>query len=150
MLVDNNPMNTLQHEPLSPDDQQNLAEARQWLKDHFTDDQDQKYEPVEGKLRLLEAILDNGWVEPSETWKLQALGICLGDALAQKLLLNWVLVDDDYGRSPALNWPGTTIYSFPQTMISKRIEQGEAVDVRALFDDTVQMLADMSFSGRYV
>jgi len=97
----------------------------------------------------LDAILANGWVEPSETWKLQALGICLGDALAQELLMDWVIVDDEYGLSPALNWPGTTIYTFPQTLISKRIEQGEAVDIKRLFEGTAEMVREMAFSGRY-
>jgi hypothetical protein len=137
------------HELLTEEDQHDLAAARSWVKGHFSEDPDLKYEPITGKLRLLEAILANGWVEPSETWKLQALGICLGDALAQELLMDWVLVDDEYGRSPALNWPGTTIYTFPQTLISKRIEQGEIVDVKGLFEDTAELVREMAFSGRY-
>jgi hypothetical protein len=88
---------------------------------------------VEGKLTLLQAILANQWVEPSETWKLQSLGITLGDALPQKMGLSWVAVEDDQGRDPALQDPGTTIVMFPLTTISKRIERGETVDVRDLF-----------------
>jgi hypothetical protein len=137
------------HETLADEDYRDLAKARDWAKGHFSDNPDLKYEPVAGKLRLIEAILANGWVEPSETWKLQALGICLGDCLSQELLMDWVIVDDEYGRSPALNWPGTTIYVFPQTLISKRIEHGEAVDVEELFQSTAKMVREMAFSGRY-
>jgi hypothetical protein len=126
-------MTTAGHEPLADVDQRDLAAAREWVKGHFSETPDLKYEPKEGKLRLLEAILANNWVEPSEIWKLQALGICLGDALAQELHMDWVVVEDEYGRSPALNWPGTTIYTFPQTLISKRIERGDGIDVRELF-----------------
>ena len=137
------------HVPLTNEDQLNLEAARAWLKGHFSENEDLKYEPIAGKLRLLEAILASRWVEPSETWKLQALGICLGDALAQELLMDWVIVDDEYSRSPALNWPGTTIYTFPQTLISKRIERGEIVDVKVLFESVAEAVRQMAFSGRY-
>ena len=143
-------MTHLGHEQFNEQDQLDLAAARAWVKGHFSESPDLKYEPIAGKIRLLEAILMSEWVQASETWKLQALGICLGDALAQELLMDWVAVDDEYGRSPALNWPGTTIYAFPQTLISKRIERGEVVEIKSLFDGTVEMLREMAFSGRYL
>jgi hypothetical protein len=126
-----------------------IAAARDWVKGHFTEQADEKYGSLEGKLRVINAILDNGWAQASDTWKLQSLGISLGDAIAQKLMLDWVTVDDEYGRCPALNWPGTSIFSFPLTMISKRIESGEPVDVQQLFDGVCAELTEMAFSGRY-
>ena len=92
-----------------------------------------KYETLEGKLHLLQVILDSGWIESGETAKLQNLGIAFGDAMAQELGLEWVLVDDEYGRSPSLRFPGTTVIAFPRTMISKRVERGDKVDVREMF-----------------
>lgn len=132
------------------DDFNRIEAARGWIKGHFTVEPDQRYEPLDGKLSIIDAILSNGWVGPDDTWKLQALGIAFGDALAQKLMLEWVTVDDEYGCDPALNWPGTAIYSYPLTMISKRIETGEEVDVRNLFDSTCAQMSEMAFSGRYV
>ena len=137
-------------EPLGPDDAANLNAARAWVKGHFTESQDEKYEPVEGKLRVIDAILSSGWVEPTETFKLQSLGVVLGDAIAQKLMLNWVVLDDEYGRCPGLNWPGASVACSPVTMISKRIEGGEAVDVYDLFDGLCARLSELAFSGRYV
>ncbi len=107
------------------------------------------YAPLEGKLRVIATILDSGWIESNETWKLQALGVAFGDAHAQKLMLEWVTVEDEYGRDPALNWPGTAIYSYPLTTISKRIERGEDVDARQLFEMACKLLTDMAYSGRY-
>jgi len=137
-------------EPLGPDDFANLDAARAWVKGHFTESQDEKYEPIEGKLRVIDAILGNAWIEPSETRKLQSLGVALGDAIAQKLLLDWVMVDDEFGRAPALNWPGSSLICSPVTMISKRVEEGEKVDVYDLFKVTTAHLSELSFSGRYV
>jgi Domain of unknown function (DUF3806) len=136
--------------PLRIEERERIEAARNWVKGHFSNNPDDRYAPLEGKLSLIETILKNGWIGSAETWKLQALGIAFGDALAQKLMLDWVTVDDEYGCDPALNWPGTSLYSFPLTTISKRIEQGENVNVQELFDATCTQLIDMAFSGRYV
>ena len=137
-----------EHAPLSPEDREWLDPSRGWVKGHFTDHPNEKYEPVEGKLRVVEAVL--GWVAPSETWKLQSLGVAFGDALAQELVLEWVVVDDEFGRSLGLNWPGTSVYSFPTTTISKRAERGDTIDVRELFAAARANLTEMAFSGRFV
>jgi hypothetical protein len=77
-------------------------------------------------------------------------GVAFGDAMSQALMLDWVIVDDEYGRSPALNWPGTTMYAFPQTMISKRVEAGTSVEIRELFEGICRQLREDAFSGRYL
>ena len=73
----------------------------------------------------------------------------MGDALAQELMLVWVTVDDEFGRSAALNWPGTSLICSPITMISKRVEAGEPVDVYALFQGVSERLREMAFSGDF-
>jgi hypothetical protein len=133
---------------LGPEELNRIEAARTWVKGHFSVEPDQRYEPVDGKLRVIDAILANGWIESGETWKLQALGIAFGDALSQRLKLDWVTVDDEYGCDPALHWPGTSIYSYPLTMISKRVEAGERVDVSSLFKAVCDDLNDMARSGR--
>lgn len=100
-----------------------------------------QYETIEGKLRLLDTIVRSGWIEPTETWKLQSLGITFGDAVAQKMGLSWVAVEDEYGRDPALHDHGTTIVVFPLTTISKRIERGETIDVGKLFDQACHSIS---------
>ncbi len=82
---------------------------------------------------MLNTIVSEKWVERHETVKWQSLGITLGDALVQELGMRWVAVEDDEGRDPAIELPGTTVVVFPVTMISKRIERGEDVDVLELF-----------------
>jgi hypothetical protein len=141
-------MTSVGHTALQSEDEAELDRSREWVKGHFADNAEEKYAPLEGKLRVLDAILKNGWIAPTETWKLQSLGVALGDAMSQALMLDWVIVDDEYGRSPALNWPGTTLYAFPQTMISKRVEAGEPVVVRELFDGICRQLQEDAFSGR--
>ncbi len=135
---------------LRAEERDRVEAGREWVKGHFTVEPDERYGSIEGKLRVIDTILKSRWVTRDETWKLQALGIALGDALAQKLMLDWVTVDDEFGSDPALNWPGTTIFSYPLTMIAKRIEQGETIDVQVLFDTACSELNEMAFSGRYI
>jgi len=61
--------------------------------------------------------------------------------------MRWVTVEDEYGRDPAVELPGTTILVFPLTMISKRIEQGEEVDIYDLFDGLCTKVREMKANG---
>jgi hypothetical protein len=114
-------------------DLKRLESMRDWVRNHYSPEARHTYESIDGKLNLLQTILDNEWVCANETLKLQCLGISLGDALVQELAMEWRAVEDEYGRDPALQMAGTTILLFPQTMISKRIEAGQSVDIREMF-----------------
>ncbi|WKL57405.1 DUF3806 domain-containing protein [Asticcacaulis sp. ZE23SCel15] len=130
-------------EELSAEDAADLEAQRSWVRDHFEPEARHHYETLDGKLRLLETILTNGWIKLDETWKLQSLGATLGDAIKQRLGLIWVAVEDEYGRDAALQVPQTTVLIFPLTMISKRIESGDALDIAEFFDDLCDMIDDM-------
>ena len=129
-----------------------IENQRNWVIGHLTENSTLKYDTVEGKLSLLQGILDGNFYHKNQTMELQSLGITFGDLLAQDLDLEWVEVEDEYGISPALKHKNTTsiyenILLFPLTMISKRIEKDEAVDVEYLFNavyDKVQEMIDGS------
>jgi hypothetical protein len=130
-------------EALSEDDSRRVEAMRSWVRDHYDPEARGQYDSLEGKLRLLDAIIRAGWIEPSETVKLQCLGIAFGDALAQEMGLTWVAVEDEHGRDPALRDPGKTTVLFPMTSISKRIENGETVDVRQLFGHACRRITQL-------
>src|SRR5258707_10655145 len=87
----------------------NVEKERTWVRNHYDADARHHYETVERKLRLLHTIVRSGWIAPNEKWKLQSLGVTFGDALAQRMGLSWVAVEDEYGSDPALQVEGTTI-----------------------------------------
>ena len=119
-------------EPFDQDDLERIEKLRDWVVGHFDDPVG--YETVSGKLRLIQAILDNAWITKDETWKLQSLGIAFGDALEQEVKeLSWVVVEDEFGRDPALQWLDTNTLVFPLTAISKRVEDDIVVDTYQLF-----------------
>jgi hypothetical protein len=117
---------------LTPDDRSFLEGQRYWVAGHLADDADASFDEVAVKVQVLQAVLDNGWVSQGETAKLQALGVVFGDVLAELLSAPWVMVEDEYGRDPALLISDDPVLLFPMTMISKRIEDGETVDVTEL------------------
>lgn len=71
----------------------------------------------------------------------------MGDILEQTMGLTWVAVEDEDGRDPALRDGDTSILLFPMTMISKRIEDGETVDVLRLLDGTHDTITRLRENG---
>lgn len=76
-------------------------------------------------LDALQALLDDGVTGKTETFRLQSLGLVLGQVFEKILGLHWVMVEDQCGRDPALRFKETSIIVFPLTMISKRVERRE-------------------------
>ncbi len=46
----------------------------------------------------------------------------------QDLGFHWILVQDEFGTVPAIQYENTTIILYPLTMISKRVEKHEKID----------------------
>jgi hypothetical protein len=106
-----------------------------------------KYRTNPGKLGVIRAVLDAKAFRRDQISQLQGLGIILGDALAGELGMKWKMVEDRQGVSPCLVLEGTSIVLFPQTMISKRIERGEGVDVFELFNGIVEKVEELRSNG---
>ena len=92
-------------------------------------------------LAVLQRLIDDHAFVKTQTYELQSLGVALGDVLATELPLHWVMVTDEYGTDPTLRFKETTFQINALTMISKRIERDEAVDVSRLLDITREQLA---------
>lgn len=94
--------------------------------------------PLDGSvedLDAIQAVLDAGRLTPEHTWELQCLGVAFGSVLAGGYEgLDWAIIDDEYGRDPTLRYRDTSVVLTVLTMISKRVEDGEAVRVRELYE----------------
>jgi hypothetical protein len=112
--------------------QRNLIEdiVRRSLGSSFTGD-------ASFDIPVLQRLLSEGKVLPHQRQELQAMGIVLGDLLAAKLGMQWVIYEDDLGRSRALQLNATDNFLFPVTMISRRIEAGNTTPVQAIYDKAV-------------
>jgi hypothetical protein len=133
---------------LSEADQERLQDQRAVIEKFLTDETSRKkYQTAAGKLGTIRFILDKNLFKPTQTYELQCLGIVLGDAFVQDLKMEWVMVEDEHGRDPAVRLPKTSIILFPLTMISKRIERGEKVDVFDLFNGVATKVPEMQRQG---
>ena len=133
---------------LTDADQQRLREQRAVVERFLADDASrQKYQAAAGKLGTIRAILQANAFKSNQTYELQCLGIVLGDAFVQELKMEWVMVEDQYGHDPAVRLPGTSIILFPLTMISKRVERAEQVDVFQMFNGVAAQVEDIRRRG---
>ena len=129
--------------PPKPEDTKRLAS--QWLsvsklaEEKLSRPLDQSLEDLSAIQRLLDDdVVDRG------TYALQCLGVALGRVMIHNIQgLDWWIVEDEYGRDPCLRYLATTIQFNPLTMISKRVEHGEDVDIRHLFEQSQVTLAAM-------
>jgi hypothetical protein len=93
-------------------------------------------------LPILQRLLDDKAFKKSQTYELQSLGVAFGDVLTSEFPLRWVMITDEYGTDPTLRFKNTTTNINALTMISKRVERDEAVDVFLLLRKTREALSD--------
>jgi hypothetical protein len=92
-------------------------------------------------LVVLQRLIDDQVFNKSQTYELQCLGVAFGDVLASEFPLRWVMVTDEYGTDPTLRYKKMVLQINALTMISKRIERNESVNLRQLLEITGQQLA---------
>jgi len=83
-------------------------------------------------LPVLQRMIDDKVFSKSQTYEWQCLGVAFGDVLTSDIALRWVIVTDEYGTGPTLRLRNTTINVNALTMISKRVERGDPVNLAEL------------------
>jgi hypothetical protein len=94
-------------------------------------------------IAVLQRLVDDQAFAKTQTYELQCLGVALGDIMATELPLKWVMVTDEYGTDPTLRFKESTIQVNALTMISKRVERSETVDVTDLLRQTAASVSEM-------
>ncbi len=87
-------------------------------------------------LPVLQRLIDDDVFDKSQSYELQSLGVAFGDVLASEMPLRWVMITDEYGTDPTLRFKYTAINVNALTMISKRLERGERVNLSWLLGET--------------
>jgi hypothetical protein len=97
----------------------------------------------ENDLELLQQLLDRRLVRPDQTRELQAMGVIMGDLLAEDLDMHWVIYEDSLGRSRALRYRESDNYLFPMTMISRRREADNRTPVTEIYQKAYDIIAPL-------
>lgn len=87
---------------------------------------------------ILQRILDDHLIPNSDLVFLQALGVVFGDVVADEIDADWKLVYDKFGESPVLKVRYKRMAIGALTIISKRIEDKQDVNINQLYQDLVE------------
>ncbi len=121
----------------APDDEWTTYIAKMWLLGNqiSKDVLEEEMDGTLADLTRLQKIIDSNEVPASNTQELQSLGIILGKLFVQNNPdYDWWVVEDEYGKDACLRYKETSLIIFPQTMISKRIEDGEELDITVFYE----------------
>jgi hypothetical protein len=127
---------------LSPDDSKRLDQQRALIAGIVKQKYGAALTRTQSDLPVLQKLLDEHVFKKSQIYELQSLGVVFGDVLASKFPLSWVIVTDEYGTDPTLRFKKTSININALTMISKRVERDERVDVYDLVRKTADALPE--------
>lgn len=104
-----------------------------------------------GDLSLLQKVLSSGSIQREAAYQLQSLGLAFGKVFVNSNPgYDWWMVEDEYGRDPAVRYKETSLLLFPQTMLSKRIEEHGSVEVSELYTGLLESLDEIikeNFAG---
>ncbi|MDR2905366.1 MAG: DUF3806 domain-containing protein [Helicobacteraceae bacterium] len=100
-------------------------------------------------LKTIQKFLDNKKFNAENTLELQSLGIAFGDYIQYKYPnFQWNIIRDEYGRDFCLNYAKTAITIFPQTMISKRVEDAEKINIESLLSGLLKIVKEIDEKGK--
>lgn len=101
-----------------------------------------------GDLALLQHVVASGSIDRSATYTLQSLGIAFGKVFVNENRgYDWWMVEDEYGRDPAIRYGLSSLLAYPRTIISKRMEEGEDVNVTDLYEGLRSRLSELADQG---
>ena len=85
-------------------------------------------------LPVLQQLVEKKVLKDDDVDAWQAIGLVLGDLMVDEFELHWVSVEDEYGVSKALQWQDTMNFVFPITLLSKRIQFGQKIDIPEIYE----------------
>src|SRR3989304_198567 len=91
--------------------------------------------PVQGPLAAStrQRVIDAELIEPDDCDGWEALGVAFGDTLAQRVPgLAWMQVTDAWGIDAVLRYADSSLQIGASTLLLKRVEQGEVIDIAHL------------------
>lgn len=121
----------------APDEEWVTYIAKMWLLGSQISEEiiGQKMDGSIKDLDRLQTIVDSAHIPVENTQELQSLGIVFGKVFVNETEdYDWWVIEDEYGKDACVRYKETSLLIFPQTMLSKRIEDGTELDVTDLFN----------------
>jgi hypothetical protein len=87
-----------------------------------------------GGLPVLQRLLDRKFARKGDIAALEALGVAFGDILASETGLEWAVESEPRGDIPVLRLPGSRVAVYATTLVWRRVERNEKVELDRLLD----------------
>jgi hypothetical protein len=92
-------------------------------------------------LSLLQRVLDSKAIEPEAEYSLLSMGLAFGRVfINHNPDYHWWMLEDEYGRDPVVRLKETGLMVSPNTMLLRRVEDGEEFEVVGLYEDMLEDL----------
>jgi len=125
---------------LSTADMLRLESLRQWAREHYQPEAQQKYDSVEGKLIIIDAIVTQRHGSKLKSEELQGLEITFGDALAHATAMEWATLEDHSGRTFVMLTPQTPPRLWQLNSVAHWMASGAHGSISAVFDEIVGLI----------
>jgi hypothetical protein len=102
---------------------------------------------IKADLPILQQLIDERVFSPEQEGEWSCLGVVFGDVIAAELGLHWCAYCDEQGAEPALRLTETSITLFPRTMILKRIENSEEIELDAFIENLAESIEELKTEG---
>jgi hypothetical protein len=136
------------HSALTEYELQQLEEQRDIVRELLQERYDVLRLPVlRADLPVLQQILDDRPFSPEQEREWSSVGVAFGDILADHFGLDWCAYTDEQGAEPALRLGHTSITLYPRSMILRRVERGQEVDLDAFVDAIAENIQELKAEG---
>lgn len=97
-----------------------------------------------GDLDEMQAVIATGELGTDKSYELQCLAIAFGLVLAKNEAgLNWAIIESKNGRDLAMRFEATRMCFPIRTILSQRVQAGQDVDLRAIYGQLTDKLAEL-------
>lgn len=102
------------------------------------------YHRSDKTISFIQKMIDKKVFQMENTYELHSLGIALGDYIQYKYNdFHWAVIRDEYGRDICLQYKTLALTIFPMTMISKRVEDGDKINVAELVSNLLEKINEL-------
>ncbi|BBB67788.1 hypothetical protein UNDYM_3535 [Undibacterium sp. YM2] len=119
---------------------------RDWVRQQYLPEARAQFDTIEGKLKIIEVILQQKPIEARPAHEVQALEIVFADALVQETGLKWAVIDNDRQRifvMTTADAPPVIFSLVPASKIMQAvIDTNKDANLAALFKTSVQTIRE--------
>ena len=134
-------------EYLSTTDMLQIESQREWVRDHYLPESRDKYDSIEGKLSIIDAILLGSANSVLTVDRQRALEVVFADALVHDTGAQWAIVVEGDVRTPVLIIPGSQAIAMPLVSFAQLRSAKDEADLRQMFKSAILSINQQKYTS---